>query len=97
MAAYDVYVQEDDGPWQRWLRQTPETMAWFTGQHGRTYSFYTRAIDNVGNVEDAPIEVDTSTMVAGGFSLALGPKAELVEGDRLYREVAVEGMTSEWI
>jgi hypothetical protein len=42
---------------------TSETSATFTGQNGHQYSFYSRARDNVGNIEDAPEQADVTTTV----------------------------------
>ncbi|HUT10528.1 MAG TPA: RHS repeat-associated core domain-containing protein [Thermoguttaceae bacterium] len=54
IAAYDVYVSIDDGPFELWLDGTPETSATFTGPGGHTYAFYSIATDNVGHREPTP-------------------------------------------
>jgi len=54
IAAYDVQVREDGGPWSDWMAGTPQTMGTFAGDYGRTYCFRSRAYDQAGNVEDYP-------------------------------------------
>ena len=53
VASFTIYVSEDGGPFQVWLRNTAETSAVFQGQQGKTYGFYSLARDNTGNVEGA--------------------------------------------
>jgi hypothetical protein len=59
---YDIYVSDNGGAYTLWLT-TSETSATFTGQNGHQYSFYSRARDNVGNIEDAPAQADASTSI----------------------------------
>jgi hypothetical protein len=59
---YDIYVSDNGGPYTVWLTTT-ETSANFTGVNGHQYLFYSRARDNVGNIEDAPTQADTITEV----------------------------------
>jgi parallel beta-helix repeat protein len=59
---YDVYVSDNSGTYSLWIT-TAESSALFTGQSGHQYSFYSRARDNTGNIEDAPVDADTSTIV----------------------------------
>ena len=33
---YDIYVQENDGPWELWLEETEETFAEFNGEDDTT-------------------------------------------------------------
>ena len=51
IASYNVYVSDDDGPFTLWQSATTQTSATFTGLAGNTYSFYSVATDNVGNVQ----------------------------------------------
>jgi len=60
---YTIYVASDDGPYEVWLANTTETSATFTGGPGRTYKFYSRATDNVGHVEAAPVDPDATTTI----------------------------------
>ena len=47
---YDVQVRDGgDGEWGYLQHSTTVTSSQFTGQHGRTYYFRSRAMDNVGN------------------------------------------------
>jgi hypothetical protein len=68
IASYDVYVREDEGSWVRWLNQITDAVGWYTGRSGHSYSFYTVAHDNVGNVEDVPagLTPDVTTTIAQG-------------------------------
>ena len=43
----------------------PQTSATFTGQFGHTYSFYSVATDNVGNVQPTPAAAQTTTYLVG--------------------------------
>jgi hypothetical protein len=69
IAFYNVYVSDDNGPSTLWQAQTTATSATFTGQVGHTYSFYSVATDNAGNVEFAPTSAQATTTVQD-FSLS---------------------------
>ena len=65
---YTIYVSKDKEPFAAWLKNTPDTSAYFepeTGNHN--YRFYSIAHDGVGNVEALPdsfdIELDVVTSV----------------------------------
>ncbi|KPL25673.1 MAG: hypothetical protein AMJ75_00150 [Phycisphaerae bacterium SM1_79] len=67
---YDIYVSTDSNDYVLWLADTNDTSATFIGEGGHTYSFYSRARDNVGHVEPAPASPDsttTSVWVTGDF------------------------------
>ncbi len=50
VAAYDVQVRDGyDGEWTAWLSATSATSGTYTGTHGHTYFFRTRARDTHGN------------------------------------------------
>ena len=51
---YNIYVSDDGGPFTSILTGTTQTSASFTGQAGHTYSFYSVAIDTVGNAQPTP-------------------------------------------
>jgi RHS repeat-associated protein len=51
IATYDVYVSIDNEPYVLWLSEISETSAAYAGSHGHSYSFYSVATDQVGNVE----------------------------------------------
>ncbi|MFN8455399.1 MAG: carboxypeptidase regulatory-like domain-containing protein [Anaerolineae bacterium] len=81
IAAYDVYVSQDNGPLQLWLARTIQTEAKFSGQLDHTYGFAVRARDGAGNEEPMPTEPHVTTLIAAGPTLAgtvLGPGGELV-------------------
>ena len=63
IAFYNVYVSEDNAPYELWQFRTKEESAAFIGQPGKSYRFYSLATDKVGNIEDAPSEADASTSV----------------------------------
>jgi RHS repeat-associated protein len=58
---YYIYVSENNQNYTLWQNQVTSTSGTFTGQVGKTYSFYSVATDNVGHVEAAPLAADTST------------------------------------
>jgi hypothetical protein len=60
---YTICVSEDGGPFTAWLSNTTGISATFTGQYGKTYSFYSVATDNTGNTENPPDQPDTITTV----------------------------------
>lgn len=64
IAAYDVFVSDDGGPYALWLANTTDASAVFTGQVGHTYRFFSVAVDNVGHRQAAPGAPDAQTSVA---------------------------------
>ncbi len=74
LRSYDVYVDDlgDAAGARLWQGGTAETVATFAGTAGHRYGFYTRARDNVGNVEAAPEPLRYDIEVtAGGNCLRL--------------------------
>jgi hypothetical protein len=69
VGTYSVYVSDNGGPYTLWQAATTSTSASFTGAFNHTYGFYSRATDNVGNVESAHTKPDTTTKVTGGIIL----------------------------
>lgn len=63
IATYDVFVSTNGGPFQRWLTETEETSAEFTGADGQTYAFYSVATDGVGWQEAKSAAVESQTTV----------------------------------
>jgi hypothetical protein len=59
---YDIYVSENEGPYTYWLT-TSESSIVFPGECGKRYSFYTVAVDYVGNMEEHPVLPDVVTEV----------------------------------
>lgn len=62
---YDVYVSTNGGEYVLWLDNTDLRQATFVGEPGKTYAFYSVAVDNVGNVEPVPATADAVTTVGG--------------------------------
>ena len=54
IATYDIYVSVEDGPFELWLDDTSETESTYTGEVGKTYGFYSVAIDRLGYKEEIP-------------------------------------------
>ncbi|MFN6579144.1 MAG: putative Ig domain-containing protein, partial [Aulosira sp. ZfuVER01] len=65
IASYDVYVSENGGNFTLWLNDTTLTEATYLGQPGKTYAFYTVAVDNTGNIQSTPTTAQATTKVAG--------------------------------
>ena len=60
---FTVFVSEDGGPFQLWLRNTTQTSSVFQGQQGTSYGFYSLARDNTGNVEVSKLAAEATTVV----------------------------------
>ncbi|MEW5761282.1 MAG: hypothetical protein AB1779_11020, partial [Candidatus Thermoplasmatota archaeon] len=58
---YAIYVAEDNGNYTKFI-ETKNNSAIFNGTHGHTYSFYSIATDNAGNME-RKISGETTTFV----------------------------------
>ena len=63
--AYAVYVAEGDSAYYAWLPETKDSSAVFSGEAGKTYKFYSIAIDSAGNREKVPVMYDAITQVSG--------------------------------
>jgi hypothetical protein len=61
--SYDVLVSTDGGPFVTWRSSTRETSGFFSGEMGRSYAFYSVAVDEAGNRESVPSSADTVTRV----------------------------------
>lgn len=59
--SYNIYVSEDGGPFNLWLRNSMVTSAIFSGQPNKSYSFFSIAEDNTGNMEDAKTIAEATT------------------------------------
>jgi uncharacterized protein YhbP (UPF0306 family) len=64
VAGFDIYVQDNNGPWTLWQTNTTNTSAMFYGQSGHTYAFYSVAHDYLGHIEATPLVPDTTTTVS---------------------------------
>src|SRR5262249_51582792 len=78
IAAYDVFVSDDGGPFQPFLRGTTATSATFGGQAGHTYAFYSVATDGVGNRQPTPSAPQATTTLLSSPSQRLQFAANLV-------------------
>lgn len=83
LQSYDVWVSENDAPYQPFLSGTTETGAQFTGQLNKIYRFYSIARDNAGNVESAPTAPDATTRIFGptAASVTIGGRVTSGKGN----------------
>ncbi|MBK9734726.1 MAG: T9SS type A sorting domain-containing protein [Saprospiraceae bacterium] len=58
LKSYNIYLSTPDVKDSLWIANTTDKSAEFKGEAGRTYSFYTVAVDNVGNIETQPVSPD---------------------------------------
>ena len=77
IAAFDVFVSDNGGPFTAFLVATTQTSATFTGQDGHSYAFYSVATDQVGHRQPTPAGTQASTRV--GFN---DPPVLAAIGDR---------------
>jgi RHS repeat-associated protein len=71
VAAYDVFVSDNGGPFVPFQTATAATSAPFTGQPAHAYAFYSVATDNVGNRQPTPTRAQASTTVANSVTVTL--------------------------
>ena len=95
LAGFDVFVSENEGAFVPWLQNTTARGGVYRGQPGRTYSFYSVAIDVVGNREPAPLTPDaTTTVTRANTAPTLTPVTTVIdEGQTL--NLALEGKDAE--
>lgn len=60
---FDIFVSEDNQAYELWQFRTNELSAIYQGSSGKTYRFYSIAVDKVGNVETVPVEADAETSI----------------------------------
>ena len=60
---YSIYYSDTTGIIKRWLENTSESNAEFTGELGNTYTFYSTSRDNVKNLEAKPENYDAELVV----------------------------------
>ena len=63
IATYSVYVSDNGGPYTLWQDGTTATSATYNGLSGHTYSFFSVATDDVGNIQPAPTSAQTTTRI----------------------------------
>ena len=61
VSTYDVYVSDNGAAYSGFVLGAAGTSAVFSGMLGHTYSFYSIAVDHVGNREPAPATADAIT------------------------------------
>jgi hypothetical protein len=57
---YEIYVSTDNSPYVLYA-STNESIVNFQGDYGKTYKFYSIAVDRVGNKENSPATPDATT------------------------------------
>ncbi len=91
IASYDIYYSVDGGPFVRWLAATSSSGSVFQGSLGRTYAFYSVAVDRSGNREVAPAAPQARTTVIlenRAPVLASQSDVTIVEGETLSLSMA---------
>ncbi|MBK9737625.1 MAG: T9SS type A sorting domain-containing protein [Saprospiraceae bacterium] len=58
LKSYNIYLSTPDVKDSLWIANTTDKSAEFKGEVGRTYSFYSIAVDNVGNIETQALSPD---------------------------------------
>jgi hypothetical protein len=81
--SYAIYVSENGGPFQLWLRNTTETSAIFQGRPGNSYTFFSVAYDVTGNAEAAPGPADTSIATLSGQLLNIATRLRVQTGENV--------------
>ncbi len=88
VAGFDVYVSVNGGAFARWQTGTTATSAYFTGELGRTYSFFSVATDRAGNVQPMKTAGDTTTVMPDPTAEPLEPGG--ISGT-LYEDLNADG------
>jgi hypothetical protein len=86
IADYSVYLSIDGAGFTAWQENTTETSAQYRGQDGHMYTFFVRARDMAGNVQDPPgTEKYISTSVDGAApETRFAPTAPYFGHDPMY-------------
>jgi hypothetical protein len=63
IANLSIFVSENGGPFELWLRNTSAASAVYQGRQGKSYGFFSTARDNTGNVESVRTTAQASTTV----------------------------------
>lgn len=79
IAGFDVEVQRDDGPWEPWLTNVPDTSATYDLSAGGTFSFRVRAVDAAGNTGEFSLPGETR-LAAGLTASVLDLRGQPVAG-----------------
>jgi hypothetical protein len=80
IAAYDIFVSTDGGPFAVWQSAITATQAIFTGTAGTSYGFYSVAYDGVGNRQATPAgaQATTTVLAVPGVPVLLAPPSGTV-------------------
>ena len=81
IAAFNVFVSDNGGPFQPFVTGTTDTSALFSGEFGHTYGFYTIAVDNVGQQETKTPTAETVTLLEQLPSASLSTPSSPASGD----------------
>jgi len=65
LATFTIYLSTDGGAFVPFIQNTRSTSGVYWGEPGHTYTFYSQAMDNVGNIEPAPAKPDATITIAG--------------------------------
>ena len=87
IASYAIYDSDDGGPFTAFLTNTTLNSTTFTGQHGHTYSFYSVATDNLGNVQAVTAAAEATTQIIASPP----PSAVLEFGDDQFTANITDG------
>jgi RHS repeat-associated protein len=68
VASYTIYVSTDGGTFVPWLTNTTQTSATYNGVMGNYYSFFSVAMDNVGNIQPTPTAAQAQTSLGVIFT-----------------------------
>lgn len=96
LQSFDIWMSQDNGPYQPFVTATTDTGAQFTGQPGSTYRFYSIARDNAGNVEATPSVADAVTTVPYSAPTSIGSPVTVQLGNItvIFTTVTAEGTTT---
>ncbi len=74
---YTIYADNGTEVYE-WLSNTSDTSAYFKGEMGKNYTFYSIATDNVGNIEpnktvyEASVLFNSDTLILSGSGITIG-------------------------
>ena len=92
IASYTIYDSDNGAPYTPFLQGTTATSATFTGTAGHQYSFYTVAIDNVGQQEAIPASADATTTIGAAPTITNNPASQsIVSGQKATLTAAASG------
>jgi len=80
IANYDVFVSLNGGAFTLWQDNITTTSAIYKGEVGKTYSFYSIAQDNVGNLQAIPAAGQATTTVTGNSAITFNDLT-VIEGN----------------